>query len=41
MTIAIENANSELVDIFAEIHNLLSSHGFREKVDSRQDEPYP
>ena len=32
MTIAIENASSELVDIFAEIHNLLSSHGFREKV---------
>ena len=33
MTIAIENASSELVDIFAEIHNLLSSHCCREKMD--------
>ena len=33
MTIANENASSELVEIFAEIHNLLSSHCRREKMD--------
>ena len=41
MTIAKENASLELVDMFAEIHNLLSSHGFKEDVHSRRDEPYP